>query len=69
MGGHCFWKLYTTIEPFYPVKLLQKKIKQKVDKIYQQNFILTSLQLSIAIRYFAGASPYDLMYLHVVGYN
>ena len=58
-----FWKLNSLLLPYLP-----KKHKQK--RGWTPNGAISSLmKLSMAICYFAGASPHDLMLSHGIGYN
>ena len=74
MNSIHFGTLYNAILPYYPKreemnenKRVNKKRKRK--SIPPNGVIHTSLRLSIALRYFAGGSPYGLMSSHGVGYN
>ena len=74
MNSIDFWTLYNIILPYYPKRELineNKRVnkKRKRKSIPPNGEIHTSLRLSIALRYFAGGSPYDLMSSHGVGHN
>ena len=58
-----FWKLNSLLLPYLP-----KQRKRK--RGWTPNGAITSaIKLSMAICYFAGASPHDLMSSHGIGYN
>ena len=60
-----FWKLYNLLKPHNRYK----KRKRSKQGSTPNGEIPFTLRLSIAIRYFAGGSPYDLMSSHGVGYS
>ena len=74
MNSIDFWTIYNLILPYYPKRedmddSKRVNTKRKHKSIPPNGAIHTSLHLSIAIRYFAGGSPYDLMSSHGVGHN
>ena len=65
-----FWKLYNNVAPFYPKRKGRRKRRGRRGKQnYTNKKIEISLRLSIAIRYFAGGCPLDIMSAHGVGFN
>ena len=63
-----FWNLHDLISP-YITKPKRKSNKRKRGRDNVPNGIIhDSIRLSITIRYFAGAHPYDLMSSHGVGF-
>ena len=64
-----FWKLYNIIYKTYPRANKKRKRDGRDKTTHVNGRIHLSLRLSIAIRFFAGGSPYDLMLTHGVGYN
>ena len=62
-----FWNLLDLISPYIPKNKKHNKKRKRGKDHYPNGKIHNSLRLSIAIRYFAGASPYDLMVIHGVG--
>ena len=64
-----FWKLYNIIYKTYPRANKKRKRDGRDKTTHVNGRIHLSLRLSIAVRFFAGGSPYDLMLTHGVGYN
>ena len=68
-----FWTLYHWILQYYPK--IEKDVNQKRKRKNHDNHpppggvILTAVHLSIAMQYFTGGSPQNLIYVHGVGYN
>ena len=65
MSESTFWKLNSILLPYFAST---KKRKRKRGKTPNGD-INTSQKLSMAIRYFAGGSPQDLMASHGIGYS
>ena len=64
MNENTFWKLNAVLLPYIPNIPTRKRKRGKTPN----GDIFSSQKLSIAIRYFAGGSPYDLMTSHGIGY-
>ena len=62
-----FWNLLDLIFPYIPHSKNRNKKRKRGKTHYPNGKVHDSLCLSIAIRYFAGASPYDLMMSHGIG--
>ena len=62
-----FWNLLSLIAPYNPHSKNRNKKSKRGKTHYPNGKIHDSLCLSIAIRYFAGASPYNLMMSHSIG--
>ena len=65
MKESTFWKLNRVLLPYIPNIPIRKRKRGKTTN----GDISSSMKLSMAIRYFAGGSPSDLMSSHGVGFN
>ena len=63
MKESTFWKLNSILLPYLPKQRKRKRGKTPNGEIN------SSQKLSVAIRYFAGGAPHDLMSSHGIGYN
>ena len=65
MNKVTFYKLHTILEPLLLNHFFPKEGGNR--DIYSNPYLIkTEIRLSIALRYFAGASPYDLVVTHGV---
>ena len=65
MDKETFYNLHTILEPFLESHFFPREGGNR--DIYSNPYLIkTEVRLSIALRYFAGASPYDLVVTHGV---
>ena len=65
-----FWKLYSLLAPYYPKKRNCKRKRSNIESnpdIILNKKIDLSLRLSVAMRYFAGGCPLDIICSHGIG--
>lgn len=60
-----FWKLCRLLRPFVVKVNKEKKWKNGA----KNGLITTPTKISVALRYFAGGSPYDISLVHGIGYT
>ena len=65
MEPNSFWKLCRILRP-YVLKVSEKKTWKNGAK---NGLIPTPTKISVAIRYFAGGSPYDIAVVHGIGHT